>query len=431
MPESCQQKTPASGCPLDTPSLPFPSGRYSALSLLPAKGTIQPNIASQIRYMFQSTHPRGVRPIFFTKILSFVMFQSTHPRGVRQLRLPEVKTRFTFQSTHPRGVRQDKPGHVGTEESVSIHAPARGATGPLFVFNRRVSGFNPRTREGCDIFEPAAFYAIGKFQSTHPRGVRPCPISPASWVLMLFQSTHPRGVRLWSYDLQRTDYRCFNPRTREGCDFLKVEVWRTGKKRFNPRTREGCDAARSALARLRSVSIHAPARGATICFHSSTATRRRFNPRTREGCDPAKWSRSAENERFNPRTREGCDPLCLSGFSARLSVSIHAPARGATAPLPSPLNRAFERQNARTSAFWAFFHAVFLKQTVFSLFFSQLPLRGSHWETSVSLRFPFFRFCSFLLSRGAVFQNTSGPSGSMAVLAPTCSSRFFQLAPRK
>ena len=112
-------------------------------------------------------------------------------------------------------------------------------------------------------------------------------------------------------------------------------------------------------------------------------------------------------------------------------VSIHAPARGATAPLPSPLNRAFERQNARTSAFWAFFHAVFLKQTVFSLFFSQLPLRGSHWETSVSLRFPFFRFCSFLLSRGAVFQNTSGPSGSMAVLAPTCSSRFFQLAPRK
>ena len=206
--ESCQQKNPASGCPLDTPSLPFSSGRYSALSLLPAKGA--------------------------TAVLSAQgnMYRS-------------------FQSTHPRGVR-------------------------------RALGTNPR--------------ASGTFQSTHPRGVR-----------------HDR--------------------------------------------------------------------------------------------------------------REHANDLH--------EVSIHAPARGATAPLPSPLNRAFERQNARTSAFWAFFHAVFLKQTVFSLFFSQLPLRGSHWETSVSLRFPFFRFCSFLLSRGAVFQNTSGPSGSMAILAPTCSSRFFQLAPRK
>ena len=253
MPESCQQKTPASGCPLDTPSLPFPSGRYSALSLLPAKGTIQPNIASQIRYMFQSTHPRGVRPYV----------QHFSSRGER------------FQSTHPRGVRP---------------------------------------------------FLKDEYFKDQP----------------LFQSTHPRGVRLYSEGMNANREQCFNPRTREGCDSnlaVSEQVW--------------------------------------------------------------------------------------------VNVSIHAPARGATAPLPSPLNRAFERQNARTSAFWAFFHAVFLKQTVFSLFFSQLPLRGFHWETSVSLRFPFFRFCSFLLSRGAVFQNTSGPSGSMAVLAPTCSSRFFQLAPRK
>ena len=112
---------------------------------------------------------------------------------------------------------------------------------------------------------------------------------------------------------------------------------------------------------------------------------------------------------FQSTHPRGVRPNCKYNFVLLTPVSIHAPARGATAPLPSPLNRAFERQNARTSAFWAFFHAVFLKQTVFSLFFSQLPLRGSHWETSVSLRFPFFRFCSFLLSRGAVFQ-TSGLS---------------------
>ena len=201
-----------------------------------------------------------------------------------------------FQSTHPRGVRPIFPAPACPRFPVSIHAPARGAT-------------DTATRERK---------SDNRFQSTHPRGVR-LPAPAKAVFASLFQSTHPRGVRLDDGDTPET-----------------------------------------------------------VAY-----------------------------------------------------VSIHAPARGATAPLPSPLNRAFERQNARTSAFWAFFHAVFLKQTVFSLFFSQLPLRGFHWETSVSLRFPFFRFCSFLLSRGAVFQNTSGPSGSMAVLAPTCSSRFFQLAPRK
>ena len=203
---------------------------------------------------------------------------------------------------------------------------------------------------------------------------------------MVFQSTHPRGVR-----------RVYQGRKEKG------------GSGFNPRTREGCDRHYLLMAKSYVVSIHAPARGATRRDQNAAVAVILF-------------------QSTHPR---GVRRMPLFRHCRNWSVSIHAPARGATAPLPSPLNRAFERQNARTSAFWAFFHAVFLKQTVFSLFFSQLPLRGFHWETSVSLRFPFFRFCSFLLSRGAVFQNTSGPSGSMAVLAPTCSSRFFQLAPRK
>ena len=32
--------------------------------------------------------------------------------------------------------------------------------------------FNPRTREGCDITSPNGRKRNGKFQSTHPRGVR-------------------------------------------------------------------------------------------------------------------------------------------------------------------------------------------------------------------------------------------------------------------
>jgi len=56
---------------------------------------------------------------------------------------------------------------------VSIHAPARGAT---FCFLYTVTGlisFNPRTREGCDRKVGSAPWLRKRFQSTHPRGVRP------------------------------------------------------------------------------------------------------------------------------------------------------------------------------------------------------------------------------------------------------------------
>ena len=172
MPESCQQKTPASGCPLDTPSLPFPSGRYSALSLLPAKGTIQPNIASQIRYMFQSTHPRGVRPYV----------QHFSSRGER------------FQSTHPRGVRRITRAILESYCHVSIHAPARGATKKRMCNSPTSLGFNPRTREGCDFRMSRISSHWALFQSTHPRGVRRTS-HPFGTAIFRFQSTHPRGVR--------------------------------------------------------------------------------------------------------------------------------------------------------------------------------------------------------------------------------------------
>jgi len=57
------------------------------------------------------------------------------------------------------------------------------------------------------------------------------------------------------------------------------------------------------------VSIHAPARGATLLAAICSAADRRFNPRTRTGCDDyqiiaADWVRG-----FNPRTRTGCDTV--------------------------------------------------------------------------------------------------------------------------
>ncbi len=61
------------------------------------------------------------------------------------------------------------------------------------------------------------------------------------------------------------------------------------------------------------VSIHAPARGATIAFINGLQRAQGFNPRTREGCDEGSGVGSAFLGCFNPRTREGCDGLSAPG----------------------------------------------------------------------------------------------------------------------
>ena len=57
-----------------------------------------------------------------------------------------------------------------------------------------------------------------------------------------------------------------------------------------------------------------------------------FNPRTRTGCDAYLEHLVSNARSFNPRTRTGCDQL-REMHAARVIVSIHAPARGATGDL--------------------------------------------------------------------------------------------------
>ena len=78
------------------------------------------------------------------------------------------------------------------------------------------------------------------------------------------------------------------------------------------------------------VSIHAPARGATCGFKHHLRGWWCFNPRARTGRDMRDSMGKPVYRRFNPRARTGRD--CSASLS-HLSpiVSIHAPARGATA----------------------------------------------------------------------------------------------------
>ena len=190
---------------------------YEGVSIhAPTWGATSQRSASRGRRRFQSTHPRGVRPIASLKTARMFRFNPrTHVgcdtfRSVTESKVIGFNPRthvgcdghwiqviaecLKFQSTHPRGVR-----------------PAMVALVILFC------SFNPRTHVGCDLLHgksldiacvsihaptwgatyleaPPMVLNLYVFQSTHPRGVRLLSYTFPK-LCRGFQSTHPRGVR--------------------------------------------------------------------------------------------------------------------------------------------------------------------------------------------------------------------------------------------
>ncbi len=123
---------------------------------------------------------------------------------------------FLFQSTHPRGVRLSAAFFFISIKYISIHAPTRGATSNSLHQIRSFSiSIHAPTRGATIVYHIYSVLSI--FQSTHPRGVRlgtsriefghePISIHAPTRGATLnnrhtlsqvrrFQSTHPRGVR--------------------------------------------------------------------------------------------------------------------------------------------------------------------------------------------------------------------------------------------
>ena len=124
-------------------------------------------------------------------------------------------------------------------QSISIHAPTWGATHPPTI---------------C----PAPQV---KFQSTHPRGVRP-PRPDRLRCILGFQSTHPRGVRRAGGGGDETTSRIS----------IHAPTW-------------GATCITAYLFDLAKISIHAPTWGATAIPPYAPTIRFYFNPRTHVGCD--------------------------------------------------------------------------------------------------------------------------------------------------
>ena len=177
-----------------------------------AKGTDGRSIVLK----FQFTRPRGARQKRRLSTLSATVSIHAPARGATYER--EIYADGSeFQFTRPRGARHWAPSEPHLPLLVSIHAPARGATSV-----------------------PDGYSIYNVFQFTRPRGARP-------------------AVPRLQYGLQ-----CFNSRAREGRDIKQFTLVAPGNG-FNSRAREGRDLL---LHRVRTdaglVSIHAPARGATM-----------------------------------------------------------------------------------------------------------------------------------------------------------------------
>ena len=100
--------------------------------------------------LFESTLPRGVRPVVDVEVRVLCLFQSTHPRGVRRHAFLHDELGDGFQSTHPRGVRPAAARPYGCTAACFNPRTRVGCDdGPGGVLHG-VDGFNPRTRVGCD-----------------------------------------------------------------------------------------------------------------------------------------------------------------------------------------------------------------------------------------------------------------------------------------
>jgi len=171
-------------------------------------------------YKFQSTRPRGARRSVFRPhqrqnrsfnprarggrdltyeiicVTLILPFQSTRPRGARLFLHLIHNPVPVFQSTRPRGARHFIIVHTIVFLSVSIHAPAGGATRSKFNTYHKEGLFQSTRPRGARL--QLSVYTIQSFRvSIHaPAGGATAMPKNMMVHIIMFQSTRPRGARL-------------------------------------------------------------------------------------------------------------------------------------------------------------------------------------------------------------------------------------------
>ena len=113
-----------------TPLQPQLWGTFRISIHAPARGATRMPCRSQTLHGFQSTLPRGERRDATSGSLRVLdEFQSTLPRGERRCHAPFLPTSITHFNPRSREGSDKTRFKPPFEKRISIHAPARGATG--------------------------------------------------------------------------------------------------------------------------------------------------------------------------------------------------------------------------------------------------------------------------------------------------------------
>ena len=235
-------------------------------------------------------------------VIHVTEFRSTRPHGARRCIASHLTSAMMCFNPRARMGRDDASSMMINALAVSIHAPAWGATTGSRG-NQPSARFNPRARMGRDL-DNQLRVALGCFDPRARMGrdvIRRSMTLAAYWRFDPrarmgrdyriacrrdfngFRSTRPHGARL-DDDAPDTDRSCFDPRARMGRDQrdpavnADLTMFRSTRphgarptastvrdvhRSFNPRARMGRDSTELFGTYYYTVSIHAPAWGAT------------------------------------------------------------------------------------------------------------------------------------------------------------------------
>ena len=261
----------------------FVDERYISIHA-PAKGATALHRISTAGTRFQSTLPRRERPDKDGRVSAKENFNPRSREGSDDTSaLPDTQA-SPFQSTLPR--RERRNDTILLQWYTNFNPRSREGSD---IFDNadllEVEYFNPRSREGSDEFDIYNHIA-SKFISIHAPAKGATRLMQRAQVLFLISIHAPakgatktasimmmacviisihapaKGAtkicHFYSARLQN-----FNPRSREGSDLLPLCLKNIKLGNFNPRSREGSDISSPHCFHFGSISIHAPAKGAT------------------------------------------------------------------------------------------------------------------------------------------------------------------------
>ena len=234
-------------------------------------------------FLFQSTHPSGVRPLsLFRHLGTCGNFNPRTPVGCDSNSVRSDNLTYSFQSTHPSGVRR-----------------------LLVQFGGFGADFNPRTPVGCDYYIASTCYLQSNFNPRTPVG---CD---------------------WFRGSSCLPWQHFNPRTPVGCDGINVIKQISGGISIHA-PQWGATKTTHIRACRRYISIHAPQWGATVAPWTLISSLCDFNPRTPVGCDIVFGHDVSFQNQFQSTHPSGVRRFHNLRDKTVQTISIHAPQWGAT-----------------------------------------------------------------------------------------------------